>query len=89
MSELLAAFDPLECLPAERVATLLGLSKSQVYTLARQGRIPHTRAGGSVLFPRLALECWLARASEVVEDAPRARVDSVAAGRRARVRVGR
>ena len=76
-------FDPLECVPAGRVAELLGLSKSQVYTLARQGRIPHVRAGGSVLIPRAALVRWLEGASDV-EAAPRARVDSLAGGRRAR-----
>lgn len=90
MSEMLEPFDPLECVPVDRVAELLDLSKSQIYTLARRGQIPHVRAGGSVRFPRLALERWLARGSEVVEDAPpRGRVDSLASGRRARVRVGR
>jgi excisionase family DNA binding protein len=84
MSVPLEPFDPLECLPPDRVAKLLGVSKSQVYTLARRGQIPHQRAGGSVLFPRLALERWLARASEVADDAPRGRVDSLASGRGAR-----
>lgn len=89
MSELGTVVDPLECLAADRVAGLLGLSKSQVYTLARQGRIPHVRAGGSVLFPRVALERWLARAADLVDDGPRARVDRLASGRRTRVRQGR
>jgi excisionase family DNA binding protein len=76
--------DPLECLPADRVAGLLGISKSQVYALARQGKIPHVREGGSVLFPRRSLERWLDGASDVETAGRRARVDRLGAGRGSR-----
>jgi excisionase family DNA binding protein len=89
MSEQLESFDALECVPAKRIAALLGLSVSQVYTLARQGRIPHVRLGGSVRFPRLALERWLARQADVEDAGPPARVDALASRRRARQRLGR
>jgi excisionase family DNA binding protein len=75
------AYDPLECVPVEKLAALLRISKSQVYALARQGKIPHQRAGGSVLFPRRALERWLDVGVDGEAANPRARVDRLGAGR--------
>jgi len=77
--------DAAECVPPEQIARLFGKSKSWVYTMARQGHIPCVRVGGSWLFPRRALECWLEGACDVETAVPRGRVDSVAAVRRRRV----
>ncbi len=42
-------------------AELLGLSRSQVYSLCRRGELPTVRIGASVRVPRRALEEWVAR----------------------------
>jgi len=60
-----AANDPLECLSAKQVAEKLGISKAQVYALARRGQLPHVRLGISgVVFPRVQLERHLAGSAE-------------------------
>ena len=44
---------------AEPVADRLGTSKQQVYTYAREGKIPHVRVGRRVLFDMDKIEAWL------------------------------
>jgi len=76
--------DTLECVAADQLAELLGVSKSQVYTLARRGEIPHVKAGGSVLFPRRQLERWLEEGCRASVDDSRARLDRLASHRQRR-----
>jgi excisionase family DNA binding protein len=76
--------DGLECVAPDDLAKLLRVSKSQVYTLARKGEIPHVRAGGSVLFPRRQLERWIEEGCRASVDGSRARVDRLAARRGSR-----
>lgn len=59
-----AAGDALECLSAAAVAARLGISKSQVYTLARRGALPHVKLGTGVVFPRRQLEEHIRREAE-------------------------
>lgn len=47
-------------LTTEEACELLRLKERRLYDLARQGAIPATRASGRWLFPRAALERWLA-----------------------------
>jgi len=73
--------DALECVPVDRLATLVGVSKSQLYTLARQGKVPCARLGGNVVFPRRQWEQWFAEVARV-KDEKLTRVDGVEAGLR-------
>jgi excisionase family DNA binding protein len=86
-----APFDSVECIEPDDLAVLFKKSKSWVYTMARQGKIPAVRAGGSWLFPRRLIERWLDGASEAEPARPRGRVDALASprARRARDRAGR
>ena len=60
----LSGTDPLECLSAAAVSERLGVSKSQVYSLARRGELPHVKLGSGVVFPRRQLEEHLRREAE-------------------------
>ena len=42
-----------------QVGRLLGLGRSRVYSLVRQGVLPSVRIAGAIWIPRLALEEWL------------------------------
>jgi excisionase family DNA binding protein len=53
-------------LPLEDAATYLGLGKTQLYTLARNGRIPASKVGKKWNFERKALDSWL-RANQPLE----------------------
>lgn len=50
-----------EYLTTKEVAELLRIKERKVYDLAASGDIPCTRALGKLLFPRTALDAWLAR----------------------------
>ncbi|MFZ5768637.1 MAG: helix-turn-helix domain-containing protein [Bacillota bacterium] len=50
-----------ECLRAQEAAEILNLSPWTLYRLAREGRVPHVRIGGRVLFRRSSLIAWLDR----------------------------
>ena len=54
----------IELLRARDVGRLLGVGPRRVLQLARAGRVPAVREGRSVLFPRLALDRWLAARAE-------------------------
>lgn len=45
----------------EEVAELLGLTRQRVYTLARQGVLPHVRLGRTVRSRRSSLLRWIER----------------------------
>lgn len=47
---------------ADQLAELLGLDRKTVYDYAARGAIPCKRLGKRVLFPRIAIERWLAGA---------------------------
>lgn len=49
----------MELLTVEEVAQTLKLSKSMVYLLCQQGKLPTVRFGKSVRVPGPALEAWL------------------------------
>lgn len=64
----LAAADE-EILDVDRAATLLGVSTSTMYALARQGKIPAARVGKEWRFVRQRLVDWVAHGGEVDEAA--------------------
>ena len=53
-----------DMLTAKEIAQRLGLSRSRVYQLAREGRIPVVRQGRSMRVPLVAWERWLAAQGE-------------------------
>ncbi|MEV2910183.1 helix-turn-helix domain-containing protein [Paenibacillus larvae] len=46
-------------LSVNEAAELLGLSNSTIYTMVREGQIPHLRVRGRILFHRDTIEKWL------------------------------
>ncbi len=52
-----------EFLTTREVADLLRIKERKVYDLAASGSIPHSKAMGKLLFPREALNAWIAQAS--------------------------
>jgi len=50
-----------EFLTTKELAALLRIKERKVYDLASSGRIPCSRATGKLLFPRQAIEDWIAR----------------------------
>lgn len=52
-----------EYLTTRELAELLRIKERKVYDLAASGQIPCSRAMGKLLFPRQAVESWLARGS--------------------------
>lgn len=47
-------------LTTKELAELLRIKERKVYDLAASGAVPHTKAMGKLLFPRTAVEAWLA-----------------------------
>ncbi|MFM9535739.1 helix-turn-helix domain-containing protein [Lysinibacillus sp. IITD104] len=43
----------------DEVANELGVSKTTIYTMARQKEIPHTKVRGRILFHKPTIEQWL------------------------------
>lgn len=58
-----------EYLTTKELAELLRIKERKVYDLAASGEIPCSRAMGKLLFPRAAVEVWLARASSGLDRA--------------------
>ena len=52
-------------LDAEEVAKILKVNKDRVYSLARQGVIPHVRIGRQLRFSSRALDDWISRGGSV------------------------
>ena len=48
-----------EWLRASDLAALLGMSRSRVYQLIAEGRLPAIRQGRSIRIPRAAWQAWL------------------------------
>lgn len=46
-------------LTVNETAELLGVSTTTIYTMAREGQIPHVRVRGRILFHRDTIEKWL------------------------------
>lgn len=40
------------------VANLLGVSRTTIYTMARENQIPHIKVRGKILFNREVIEAW-------------------------------
>lgn len=53
-------------LSVDEVANALGISKTTVYTMARQKEIPHTKVRGRILFHKPTIEHWLISNAEGV-----------------------
>ncbi len=53
----------IEFLTTKELADLLRLKERKVYELAASGEVPCSRATGKLLFPRQAIESWVARHS--------------------------
>lgn len=47
---------------ADELAAMLGVDRKTVYEFATRGTIPCRRLGRRILFPRVAIERWLAEA---------------------------
>jgi len=69
-----------EFLTTREVADLLRIKERKVYDLAASGRIPHTKAMGKLLFPRDAINQWLAQSSSGQDGAPSAKRPAVFLG---------
>ena len=60
-----------EYLTTRELAELLRIKERKVYDLAASGEIPCSRATGKLLFPRRAIDEWLASNSNAAAPAPR------------------
>lgn len=69
-----------EYLTTRELAELLRIKERKVYDLAASGQIPCSRAMGKLLFPRQAVEAWLARESSGGTPAPSQRRPGVLLG---------
>lgn len=67
-------------LTTKELAELLRIKERKVYDLASSGKIPCSRAMGKLLFPRQAVEAWLAENSSGYTPAPAAPGPSVVLG---------
>jgi len=56
-----------EYLTTKELAELLRIKERKVYDLAAGGQVPCSRATGKLLFPRAAIDAWLASKSEGIE----------------------
>ena len=56
-------------LTTKELAQLLRIKERKVYDLAASGAVPCSKAMGKLLFPRQAVEAWLARESSGLEAA--------------------
>jgi excisionase family DNA binding protein len=61
---------PDQLLRPTEVAVRLGVSRSKVYALIQQNRIPSVRVLGSVRVPERALERWIERNTVDPADTP-------------------
>jgi excisionase family DNA binding protein len=52
-----------EYLTTKELAGLLRIKERKVYDLAASGQVPCSRATGKLLFPRRAVEAWIASKS--------------------------
>ena len=59
-----------EYLTTKELAELLRIKERKVYDLASSGQVPCSRAMGKLLFPRRAVEAWLAESSSGYTPAP-------------------
>jgi excisionase family DNA binding protein len=59
-----------EFLTTRELAELLRIKERKVYDLAASGEIPCSRATGKLLFPRRAIDAWIAEASSGPSPAP-------------------
>ncbi|MCB1775085.1 MAG: helix-turn-helix domain-containing protein, partial [Gammaproteobacteria bacterium] len=50
----------IEYLTTKELAELLRIKERKVYDLAASGQVPCSRAMGKLLFPRQAIEAWIA-----------------------------
>lgn len=50
--------EQMEILSAHEVAHYLDVNPKEVYLLAREGAIPHTRIGGTIVFTRDVIDKW-------------------------------
>lgn len=46
-------------LSVNEVAELIGVSTASIYTMAREGQIPHRRVRARILFHKESIEIWL------------------------------
>ncbi len=54
---------------AEQVAEALGLRLHRVYSLTREGRLPHVRIGRQVRYPIEAIRAWVDAGGTTGDDA--------------------
>lgn len=47
---------------AGELATMLGVDRKTVYVAAKLGQLPHRRLGRRIVFPKAAVDDWLASA---------------------------
>jgi excisionase family DNA binding protein len=48
---------------ADELAAMLGCDRKTVYSAAERGQLPSRRLGRRVIFPRAAIDAWLAAVS--------------------------
>lgn len=57
-------------LTVEETAALLNVSRNTIYSLIREGTIPHVRLGRSIRVPRFGLERWVADQAGIAPPTP-------------------
>ena len=57
-------------LTVEQTAALLSVSRNSIYSLIREGTIPHVRLGRSIRVPRFGLERMIAELAGIAPPAP-------------------
>ena len=61
-----------KCFSVAETAQLLGICKTKVYAMVKDGDIPHLHIGRRIVIPAVALREWMqAEAEEMVRVCPR------------------
>lgn len=48
-----------QTLSVREVAEMIGVSQTTIYTMVREGQIPHVRVRGRIIFHKGTIEKWL------------------------------
>lgn len=51
--------DPNRILTVKEAASILRVSKSKLYQMVKEGKVPHVSLGGRIIFPEAKLMEWI------------------------------
>lgn len=57
-----------QVLTVKEVATMLRASTTTIYTMVREGELPHFRVRGNIMFHRETIEAWMTGGAEKVAE---------------------